>query len=132
MIEEFGSLDNVINEINIIRPSDDINSLFEKSDCFISCSRRETFSYAVHEAVLYGLPVISSDIPALKRVNKLSTVIQLENENYVELYEVMKEMIHKNNNKVELIKSRDYIIQNFTVRVWVDNIIKLYNDLISE
>ncbi|MBF0846977.1 glycosyltransferase, partial [Streptococcus danieliae] len=40
----------------------DIASLFNSVDCFISSSEYETFSYAICEASVFGLPVIQSDI----------------------------------------------------------------------
>lgn len=40
----------------------DVAKLYNAADCFISASDCETFSYAVAEATLSGLPVIQSDI----------------------------------------------------------------------
>ncbi len=40
----------------------DIASLFNEVDCFVSTSEHETFSYAICEASVFGLPVIQSNI----------------------------------------------------------------------
>lgn len=45
-----------------INPQEDINQIFSLADCFVSTSVHETFSYAIAEASIFGLPVIQSDI----------------------------------------------------------------------
>jgi len=48
--------------LKLVPQTDDVNSLFTRADCFVSASAHETFSYAVAEASIYGLPVVQSDI----------------------------------------------------------------------
>lgn len=48
--------------VEITPQNHDVNKIFEKADCFVSSSAAETFSYAICEASIYGLPVIQSDI----------------------------------------------------------------------
>jgi glycosyltransferase involved in cell wall biosynthesis len=50
----------------LIKQTDNINAVFAMADCFISAAEYETFSYAVCEASIYGLPVIQSNIPGTK------------------------------------------------------------------
>lgn len=48
--------------LRVIDAVADINCVFAEADCFISSSVHETFSYAVAEASIAGLPVVQSDI----------------------------------------------------------------------
>lgn len=54
------------NWLTILKPQENINALFSMADCFVSTSVHETFSYAIAEASIYGLPVIQSDIQGTK------------------------------------------------------------------
>lgn len=120
-------------EIELVPPVEDINALFEQVDCFISSSRRETFSYAVHEAALHGIPVISSEIPVLARFNRLPSVIPFENENSVALAQAMKEMIEKTDARTPeaLLEGRKYVQDNLTSSRWAEKVIGYYNKILT-
>lgn len=48
--------------LRIISPTENVSEFYSNADCFISSSVHETFSYAVAEASIAGLPVIQSNI----------------------------------------------------------------------
>lgn len=58
--------DNKPDWLTEVRPQENINEIFAMADCFVSTSVHETFSYAIAEASVYGLPVIQSDIEGTK------------------------------------------------------------------
>lgn len=120
-------------EIEVVDPVSDINALFERADCFISCSRRETFSYAVHEAALYGLPIISSEIPALRMINRQPSVRSFASENAQELAAAMKRMVTDGGqyDPGALLATRKYIEEHFTISVWTREVMAYYGTVLN-
>lgn len=108
-------------------PVENINELFAVSAVFLQASRRETFSYAVCEAAYAGLPVISSDIPGLEWAHSLPTVEFFETENWEQLYQMMKNRLNQESNDVESVAyTREIIEGRYSLRVWVENVMKCY------
>lgn len=110
-------------------PVDDVNLLFSQSRVFIQASRRETFSYAVCEAVYAGLPVISSDIPGLEWAHDLSSITFFENESIDQLYLLMRRSLDSellSEEELNLNHSRDVICQKYSLDAWSERIIKQY------
>ncbi len=64
--ETLGSLAPLPSWLQLLPQSPDVNSIFQQTDCYVSTSTHETFSYAIAEAAAYGLPIIQSDIPATR------------------------------------------------------------------
>lgn len=108
-------------------PAPDINQLFQMSNVFIQASRRETFSYAVCEAAYAGMPVISSDIAGLEWAHELPSVTFFPNEDTQALYEIMKAFLDgKRVAESDQRKSRKYIEETLSLKVWAEHIIQQY------
>ncbi|MCD7809715.1 MAG: glycosyltransferase family 4 protein [Erysipelotrichaceae bacterium] len=120
--------ENLPSYIECGEPVDDINILYSNTSSFIQASRKETFSYAVCEAAYAGLPVISSNINGLEWAHDLPTVHFFENEDVVGLYECMKSIIEKQwqLESQEIMTTRNTIINNFSLKVWSENIMNCY------
>lgn len=64
------------NWLNEIKSQEDINTVFSQADCFVSSSVHETFSYAIAEAAIFGVPIIQSDIEGtMWNANNPSTIL---------------------------------------------------------
>lgn len=112
-----------IQGIEIVKPVADINSLYEKSKCFLHISRAEGLSYALLEAIYAGLPVICSDISENKFAEKFPTVRMIASENISEIAEAMIEQLDAPICEMELIaKSRTIIDEEYSIACWVRNI----------
>lgn len=106
----------------------DVNILYNNAITFIQASRRETFSYAVCEALFAGIPVISSNIPGLEWAHEISTVLFFEKEDINGLYECMKKIVSNEwipENR-EIDNSRAIIQKKFSSEIWCEKIMKIY------
>ena len=114
--------------LEIGKPVDDINHLFENSKMFIQASRSETFSYAVCEAAYAGLDVICSDIIGMEWAHSVPSVTFFESENIKQLYALLKKRLDNEqiiaNNTIQT--TRKIIVGNFSTHVWVRHIISEY------
>ena len=76
---------DIPDEICIIPQTENVSDLFKRVDCFLAPSRRETFSYAVAEAMLSGTPAIVSDLEAVSWAFSQKSIITFESENIEDL-----------------------------------------------
>ena len=106
----------------------DVNILYDNTITFIQASRRETFSYAVCEAVFAGLPVISSSIPGLEWAQEIPTVLFFKKEDIDGLYECMKKIVNETwlPDEQEIANSRAVIKNKFSLNIWCEKIIEMY------
>lgn len=121
----------VPNQIRIIPQTEYISAVFHGCNWFISASRRETFSYAIGEAMLSGTPVLSTDIPGVQWALGQKSVISVPPENPECLAKKMEDII-KGNIIVrgeDLLASRKFVIENYSVERWAEKLIKYYDSL---
>lgn len=106
-------------------PTENVNKLFEQSRVFIQASRKETFSYAVGEAVYAGLPVICSDIPGLEWAHNLPAVSFFEPENVKLLYRLMQASLDEG-WQVNIGENRRIVQDNYSLEIWAEEVFKSY------
>ena len=115
-------------ELKLIDARENVSELFAESDCFISASRGETFSNAIAEAMLGGLPIISSNIEGVSWAIGQKSVTLFEKENSQELATEMEKYINgeRTFTQEELILSREYLLANYTVDIWATKMVDIY------
>lgn len=125
--------DIIPNEIEIIPQTENIELYFHENDWFISASRRETFSYAVAEAMLSGTPILSSDIEGVSWAFKEPSVITFENKNSTELATKMEEIILGGIviSEEALKESYQFILDNYTAKAWAKKLMMYYDMIVS-
>ncbi len=125
--------DHIPEQIKVISQTENISELYSSVNCFISASRRETFSYAIAEAMLSGLPVISSDIDGVSWCLKQRSVIPFKSEDAMDLASKMKSLIcgDISISAADLAHSREHIISNYSVDHWSKKVIELYDTILN-
>lgn len=108
--------------------TEDIASLFNSVDCFISSSEHETFSYAICEASVFGLPVIQSDIAGTMWNAKNPSTRLFKVNDPLALCKQMNFIIDA--DKEELEKQIQVTIENnrrdYSLEQWAHNVISFY------
>lgn len=109
----------------------DVTSLFNAVDCFVSCSCHETFSYAICEASVFGLPVIQSDIAGTMWNAKNPSTRLFKVNDVVSLCKSMDDFM--NSDKVDEEKKVKVTIENnkrdYSLEKWALNIIDFYKQI---
>jgi glycosyltransferase involved in cell wall biosynthesis len=117
--------------LNIIGQTDDINSLFSKADCFVSSSASETFSFAIAEASIYGLPIIQSDIPGTMWNAHNPSTFLFKTENVKDLKRSMLEVMNASKDSLmqKCIETRNTNVRNYSLSAWCDKVSDFYQKL---
>lgn len=111
--------------------TDDIKKYYQMADIFVSASRKETFSYALGEAVFIGLPCISSDIDGVQWAKELQSVRFFENENKDSLAQEIEFLL---NNKIDndaLLNDKDIIKNKYSEFEWCKNVLNFYDKILN-
>lgn len=117
--------------LNIVGQTDDINSLFSKADCFVSSSASETFSFAIAEASIYGLPIIQSDIPGTMWNACNPSTFLFKTENVKDLKRSMLEVMNASKDSLlqKCIETRNTNVRNYSLSAWCDKVLDFYQKL---
>lgn len=117
--------------LNLIDQSENISDIFASADCFVSTSVHETFSYAIAEASIYGLPVIQSDIEGTKWNAANPSCYTFRSENVSELADAMLRIMQEDNEtlkrKCQISKSRN--TADYSLNAWCEKITDFYERL---
>lgn len=116
---------------HLINQQEDISSIFSLADCFISASVHETFSYAICEASIYGIPIIQSDIPGTKWNTKNPSAKEFKSLNSADLFDKICAMIKTPIDQIkdDCFVTRQNNIKEYSLENWCKKIIKFYNCL---
>lgn len=103
------------NKVSLLGNSNDVPGLLQSYDCFVFPSLSEGFSGAIVEAMMSGLPVLASDIPANREViQHLTTGYLFETASITATCQAMIWFV--NNRQLAgylAAKAHDYAVQHF-------------------
>lgn len=112
----------------LLEQDGNINHLFQKTDCFISTSAYETFSYAICEATIYGLPVIQSNIEGTAWNEKNPSTYVFESLNAQQLSQQMLAVMNEDRNDLakRCAKTRQQNSTAYPISKWCEMVIEFY------
>lgn len=115
--------------LHLVEQQKDINDLLGRADCFISSSDHETFSYAIAEAVIAGIPIIQSDIAGTRWNNDSPATLLFPKGDATVLCQQMKNIIDADYNQLyeKALDARQHAIRNFSVEAWAEKVIDYFN-----
>ncbi len=125
--ERLGVDVQAVNNIVFLEPQEDIFSLLEQVDIFISSSRSEGFSYSILESLYFGLSIFSSMISGTAWSKEYGvTFFNLNNS--IELTMLIEDYIVKGHSQ----KSINYkIAKQFSVDTWIEKISEILLDKVQ-
>ena len=117
--------------ITLVPQTSDINSFYSDIDCFISSSSHETFSYAVAEATIVGLPVIQSDIIGTKWNAVNPSVTEFKSGDISELSVAMEKMLvaDKDELSASCEVTRCHNMEFLSLDRWSEGVIQHFKSL---
>ena len=101
-----------------IHPVEDVFELFKVSDCFISSSRSEGFSYSILEALYFNNFVISSNISGTKWCQKYNNVASFVNEDANDLFCKINDI----SKRKKIMKVNTKIQKDYNLSDWIEKI----------
>lgn len=125
---------NIPQWIEFIQPSDNIVQMFEMVDCFVSTSLHETFSYAICEASIFGLPVIQSDIEGTLWNASNPSAFLFPSQDAQALADRMEHVmsIHENEMHNKCLISQSNNRKNYSVENWCEKVIRFYQEILKK
>ncbi len=107
---------------------------FSNMDIFIMPSRFEGFGLSAIEAMSYNIPIIASNVDALKEIiiDKESGLL-FENENHEELSTKILSLIDNEELRKDMgKKGRERVLRNFSLEIFEKKTISLYKQILKE
>lgn len=118
--------------LELIPPTDDISSLYQKADIMLSASRTESFSYCMAEALLAGLPIVYSDIPGTSWADEFCEVYKFSSGSEQDLIRAINECsVRKRDNQFQVI-NRKHIIQQYSMDSWAKRVVEYVEEIMAE
>lgn len=120
--------------IKMIPARNDIATYYCKIDIFLSPSREEGWTWAIDEAAYCGCQVIASKIPGQDE-NTVPGFCWCENPNTRDISEELSQKIlflyrlPEERKKARLNDARAYMMKEFSMDTWRENILDVYNQI---
>lgn len=117
--------------LELINQTNNVSELYAACDCFVSASRVETFSYAVGEASISGLPIIQSDIEGTAWNLSNPSVLTFKSEDINSLCVVMKQVMEMPSDTLQNLCSITVRnnIREYSLECWCNKIIHFFKGL---
>ncbi len=115
--------------IIFIPPAEDVFSLYQISNVFISASRSEGFSYSILESLINGDLVFMSDIEGTDWAQKYEGVYVFPSEDYMFLSSLMVKAIANNLDSVNINERHNKIIRDYDINKWTKSICKIIDSI---
>lgn len=133
LLATLGDIRSCPQWLEFIDPEEQISRLFEQSDCFVSTSVHETFSYAVCEASVYGLPVIQSDIEGTQWNNDNPSTFVFPSLDADRLVECMEQVMLADTEKMKLQceSTRQNNRNRFPLEKWCQDVMQFYTKVLK-
>ena len=117
--------------LKVVEQTDDISSLFNECDAYISAAFAETMSMGIAEASIFGLPIIQSNIPGTLWNSDTPSSYLFKVGDPVSLAEQMKNVL---NIDKELLERQCKISsqmnrERLDMKLWCENIIRIYKKI---
>ena len=125
--------DDFDSYIKPIPARNDIATYYKKIDVFLSPSREEGWTWASDEAAYCGCQVIASKIPGQDE-NTIPGFVWCGNPNKEDITQEMADKIlylaklPKQEKEKNIKAAREYMLKEFSMDKWVENILAVYND----
>ncbi len=123
---------HLLTNVHFLGKRSDIPSILRELDLFVFSTIEDTFGIAVVEAMLMGVPTISSDIPPLLEVTsngKYGMLFKTKNEN-----DLAKKVISLVDDSYKLnelaVKGKNYAIKNFSIEKYIEELKSIYQSLL--
>lgn len=125
--------DDFDSYIKPIPARNDIATYYKKIDVFLSPSREEGWTWAIDEAAYCGCQVIASKIPGQDE-NTVPGFVWCGNPNKEDITQEIADKIlylaqlPKQEKEKNTKAAREYMLKEFSMDKWVENILAVYND----
>lgn len=115
--------------IKIIKARNDVATLYNYVDIFLSPSREEGLPYSVIEAAYSNCSVVLSNISAQNNL-KIKYGYWFESENVDSFKDKIKEALSERASKHDNIASvHEYMKENYALSRWSESVVALYKDI---
>jgi glycosyltransferase involved in cell wall biosynthesis len=119
--------------LQVAPPLDSVGAYLAASDLFVSASRAEGFSYAVTEALAFGRPVATTDIPGMEWARSMPAAVFCTPDDAGDLRRSMRLALSWPAEvcAARFTASRELIQGRYTVEAWARQIVDYYREILD-
>ena len=113
--------------LELLEPTSDVSSLYNRADIMVSASRSEGFSFALAEAIYSGLVTVVSDIPGTSWSSEFCARYEFASGDADSLKTALETALNHNITEDDQNNNRLILEQKYSMNVWVDAVYKELN-----
>lgn len=123
-LEQLSGVCDFESFVKFLPSTEDMFSYHKMADVYLSASRKEAFPYGVLEAISQNTPVVASDIEGTKWANGYTKYLKYATEDA----EACKNAVLKAYDMRESNSNNIKFIENYSIDLWIDSVLKVYKD----
>ncbi len=125
-----------VPNVHVIAPVENVAGLYRIADFFVSASRSEGFPFAIGEAMASGLPIVSSDIPAVQACygragDGVVFFRSGSSQNLAQAVDRLLDLPTSERRRMGMTNQR-FVEENLSLDQWCEGVGELYGTILSK
>ncbi len=124
--------DKTPNWVELLEPTSDVSSLYNRADIMISASRSEGFSFALAEAIYSGLVTVVSDIPGTSWSREFDARYEFKSGDSNSLKDALLSALNHTITEDEQNGNRQILKDKYSMDVWANAVYEELNSILNK
>lgn len=124
--------DKTPNWVELLEPTSDVSSLYNRADIMISASRSEGFSFALAEAIYSGLVTVVSDIPGTSWSREFDARYEFKSGDSNSLKDALLSALNHTITEDEQNGNRQILKDKYSMDVWANAVYEELNLILNK
>jgi len=127
--DKIKNMDIEIKQMGYVKEKNDISDIYNLADVFCVSSLDEVFGLTVTESMACGIPVAGFKVGGIPEQVVEGCGIMVKSKDIRALGEAMGKLLNNDEMRKKFSENcRKRVLQNYTIKQFVDNYIKIYNE----